>query len=237
MNSPKHRSNFPIKLLSCIERTEQRTLLYCFEIKLRLLNSPKHRWNFPIKLILEWNRAKMFTLLFWNQNNIRTRLLQFTKTSFKLPYKATLLCRTEQRCLLYCFEIKQHSNWDSWINQNRVETNYPSKLLSCVGRTEHRTLLYHFEIKQHWTWLKLAYKATFFCRTEQRSFIVFKSNKETLRLTKTSLKLYITWKRVSWAERVVASVWRDWTLRSSSWMYLAFLSFERAADCLFAKIL
>ena len=46
-----------------------------------------------------------------------------------------------------------------------------------------------------------------------------------------------TWNRVSCAERVVASVWRVWTFLSSSDIYRAFLSFDRAADCRFARIL
>lgn len=46
-----------------------------------------------------------------------------------------------------------------------------------------------------------------------------------------------TWNSVSCAERVVASVWRVWTFLSSSEIYRAFLSFERAADCRFARIL
>lgn len=46
-----------------------------------------------------------------------------------------------------------------------------------------------------------------------------------------------TWNNASCAERVVASIWRIWTLRWSSAMYRAFLSFERAADCRFAIIL
>jgi len=46
-----------------------------------------------------------------------------------------------------------------------------------------------------------------------------------------------TWYKVSCAERVVASVCRVWTFRSNSNIYRAFLSFERAADCRFARIL
>ena len=53
----------------------------------------------------------------------------------------------------------------------------------------------------------------------------------------TSRKMRRTWNSVSCAERVVASVWRVWTFRSSSVIYRAFLSFDRAADCLFAMIL
>lgn len=46
-----------------------------------------------------------------------------------------------------------------------------------------------------------------------------------------------TWYSVSCVARVVASISRDWTFFSSSTMYRAFLSFERAADWRFAKIL
>lgn len=50
-------------------------------------------------------------------------------------------------------------------------------------------------------------------------------------------QIRIAWNRVSWAERVVASVCRVWTFLSSSDIYRAFLSFDRAADCRFARIL
>jgi hypothetical protein len=42
---------------------------------------------------------------------------------------------------------------------------------------------------------------------------------------------------VSCADSVVASVCRVWTFFSSSLVYLTFLSFDLAADCLFARIL
>jgi hypothetical protein len=56
-------------------------------------------------------------------------------------------------------------------------------------------------------------------------------------ITQTEEREVGTWNSVSCAESVVASVWRVWTFRSSSVIYRAFLSFERAADCLFATIL
>ena len=63
-------------------------------------------------------------------------------------------------------------------------------------------------------------------------------NKQAPKLcNKTGKCLTKTWNRVRCAERVVASVWSVWTFLSSSDIYRAFLSLERAADCRFAMIL
>lgn len=49
--------------------------------------------------------------------------------------------------------------------------------------------------------------------------------------------MQFTCKRVNWADKEVASVCKVWTFCSSSAMYRIFLSFDLAADCLFAQIL
>lgn len=55
--------------------------------------------------------------------------------------------------------------------------------------------------------------------------------------TKEAKWSFLTCRIVTWAERVVASLWSVCTFLSSSLVYRIFLSFDRAADCLLARIL